>query len=36
MKKREPLSDQCDWNLDLLQQYQTEIERVAKHYRLDT
>ena len=36
MKKREPLSDQCDWNFDLLQQYQTEIERVAKHYRLDT
>jgi spore cortex formation protein SpoVR/YcgB (stage V sporulation) len=36
MKKREPLSDQCDWNFDLLHQYQTEIERVAKYYRLDT
>jgi stage V sporulation protein R len=34
--KRNPLSDQCDWNFDLLDQYQTEIARVAKHYRLDT
>jgi stage V sporulation protein R len=36
MDKRNPLSDQCDWNFDLLDQYQTEIARVAKHYRLDT
>ncbi|MBA6231945.1 MULTISPECIES: SpoVR family protein [unclassified Colwellia] len=36
MDKRKPLSDQCDWNFDLLDQYQTEIARVAKHYRLAT
>ncbi|MEW6981983.1 SpoVR family protein [Colwelliaceae bacterium 6471] len=36
MKKSKPLSDNCDWTFDLLNQYQTEIDRVAKHYRLDT
>ncbi len=36
MTKRTPLDDQCDWNFELLAQYQVEIERVAKHYRLDT
>lgn len=30
-----PLSDGPDWNFDLLNQYQTEIERVAKFYQLD-
>jgi len=35
-KKRKPLDDSADWNFDLLEQYQAEIERVAKHYRLDT
>ena len=35
-KKRKPLDDSADWNFKLLEQYQTEIERVAKHYRLDT
>jgi len=36
MKKRAPLNDTPDWTFDLLAEYQTEIERVAKHYRLDT
>lgn len=36
MKKRAPLNDTSDWTFDLLTEYQTEIERVAKHYRLDT
>ncbi|WP_077338163.1 SpoVR family protein [Pseudocolwellia agarivorans] len=36
MKKRAPLSDSPEWTFDLLGEYQTEIERVAKHYRLDT
>jgi len=35
-KKRKTLNDSADWNFDLLEQYQVEIERVAKHYRLDT
>jgi len=30
-----PLSDGPDWTFDLLTQYQTEIERVAKLYQLD-
>jgi len=36
MTKRQPLNDTPDWTFDLLSEYQTEIERVAKHYRLDT
>lgn len=36
MKKRAPLNDMSDWTFELLAEYQTEIERVAKHYRLDT
>ncbi|PCI62492.1 MAG: SpoVR family protein [Gammaproteobacteria bacterium] len=35
-KKRKPLDDSADWTFELLEQYQAEIERVAKHYRLDT
>ena len=31
----EPLSDGPDWTFELLTQYQTEIERVAKFYQLD-
>lgn len=31
-----PLSDGPDWTFPLLEQYQTEIERVAKIYKLDT
>ncbi len=34
--KRKPLDDSADWTFDLLEQYQAEIARVAKHYRLDT
>lgn len=34
-EKREPLSDGPDWSFELLQQYQDEIDRVAKHYGLD-
>lgn len=30
------LSDGPDWTFELLQQYLDEIDRVAKHYRLDT
>lgn len=30
-----PLSDGPDWTFDLLTQYQTEIERVARFYQLD-
>jgi spore cortex formation protein SpoVR/YcgB (stage V sporulation) len=30
------LNDGPDWTFDLLEQYQTEIARVAAHYRLDT
>ncbi|WDE13907.1 SpoVR family protein [Thalassomonas haliotis] len=36
MTKRKPLDDSPDWTFDLLKQYQTEIARVAEHYRLDT
>jgi len=36
MTKKKPLSDTPDWTFELLSEYQTEIERVAKHYRLDT
>jgi spore cortex formation protein SpoVR/YcgB (stage V sporulation) len=36
MTKRKPLNDTPDWTFDLLSEYQTEIERVAQHYRLDT
>lgn len=32
---RTPLDDGPDWNFDLLQDYLTEIERVAAHYKLD-
>ncbi|MBL4940206.1 MAG: SpoVR family protein [Colwellia sp.] len=34
--KTTPLDDCPDWTFKLLAQYQTEIARVAKHYRLDT
>lgn len=30
------LSDGPDWTFELLQQYLDEIDRVAKHYRLNT
>jgi len=36
MKKRKPLDDSSDWTFELLEEYQTEIARVAEHYRLDT
>ncbi|WDE03265.1 SpoVR family protein [Thalassomonas viridans] len=36
MTKRKPLDDSPDWTFSLLRQYQTEIARVAEHYRLDT
>lgn len=35
MSKRKPLDDSPDWTFERLAQYQAEIERVAKHYRLD-
>ncbi|XOV78713.1 MAG: SpoVR family protein [Aestuariibacter sp.] len=35
-KKLAPLSDGPDWTFDLLEQYEAEIDRVAKHYGLDT
>ena len=35
-KKTTPLSDSADWTFPLLEQYQTEIARVAKLYKLDT
>lgn len=34
-KKVQPLSDGPDWSFALLEQYQHEIERVARFYRLD-
>ncbi|MBR9727101.1 SpoVR family protein [Shewanella intestini] len=34
--KSAPLSDGPDWTFELLQQYMTEIEKVANFYRLDT
>jgi len=34
-KKVQPLSDGPDWNFELLSQYQHEIERVARFYKLD-
>ncbi|WAJ69412.1 SpoVR family protein [Catenovulum adriaticum] len=34
--QKTPLSDGPDWNFELLEQYHTEIKRVAEHYRLDT
>ncbi len=36
MTKRKPLDDSPDWTFEKLDQYQTEIARVAAHYRLDT
>ncbi len=36
MTKRKPLDDNSDWTFTKLEQYQNEIARVAKHYRLDT
>lgn len=35
VQSRQPLSDGPDWTFELLGQYQTEIERVAKFYKLD-
>ncbi|MCE9678835.1 SpoVR family protein [Shewanella sp. AS1] len=35
-KKIKRLDDGPDWTFELLQEYLTEIERVAEHYRLDT
>ncbi len=34
--KKNMLSDGPDWSFALLEQYQTEIARIAEHYRLDT
>ena len=36
MKKREPISTGSEWTFELIQQYDTEIARVAAHYGLDT
>lgn len=36
MTKRKPLDDNSEWTFEKLALYQTEISRVAKHYRLDT
>ncbi|TKB50231.1 SpoVR family protein [Ferrimonas sediminicola] len=36
MTKKRTLSDGPDWTFELLDQYHTEIERVARLYRLDT
>jgi len=36
MGKRKPLNDDSDWTFESLTDYQTEIARVAKHYKLDT
>jgi len=35
-KKQTPLDDGPDWNFSLLQEYLTEIERVADHYKLES
>lgn len=36
MKKREPISTGSEWTFELIQKYDAEISRVAKHYGLDT
>ncbi|WP_286235482.1 SpoVR family protein [Thalassotalea sediminis] len=36
MAKKKMLPDGPDWTFELLEQYQTEIARVAEHYKLDT
>jgi len=36
MVNKKPLSDLSEWTFELLTEYQTEIERIAQHYRLDT
>lgn len=36
MKKKNPLPQGPDWTFDALEQYQAEIDRVAKHYKLTT
>ncbi len=36
MTSKKPFDDSPDWTFDKLTQYQTEIARVAEHYRLDT
>jgi spore cortex formation protein SpoVR/YcgB (stage V sporulation) len=35
-KSVKPLSDGPDWTFELLEEYETEIDRVARHYGLDT
>ncbi len=36
MKKNKPISTTSEWTFDLIKQYDAEISRVAKHYKLDT
>jgi len=36
MKKRKPLSESSDWTFELIEKYDTEIARIAEHYKLDT
>ncbi len=36
LEQTKSLDDCPDWTFDLLEQYQAEIDRVAKHYRLET
>lgn len=36
MKKRKPLSTTSEWTIELIQDYEREIDRLAKDFRLDT
>jgi stage V sporulation protein R len=36
MKKNKPISTSADWTLELIQQYDLEISRLAKDFKLDT
>ena len=36
LKKREPLTTGADWTFELIQEYDTELARIAKDFRLDT
>ena len=35
-KKKQPISTSADWSFELIEQYDAEIARIAKEYRLDT
>ena len=35
-RAKTPLSDGPDWTFDMLEQYESHIDRIAKNFKLDT